>query len=206
MSEVTALFWDVGGVILTNGWDRDERAAAVERFYLDAADFDQRHEAANDAWEKGQITLDEYLDRAIFYCPRPFSRAEFKDFLFAQSHENHGTRVVLDEVTASGRYLLATLNNESAELNDYRIRQFRLTRNFAVFFTSCYLGVRKPGEAIFRMALGVTQRAPEECIFIDDRLENLDGPRTLGMHTIHFQNPSQLAHDLMQHGVHGVAA
>jgi putative hydrolase of the HAD superfamily len=197
MAEVTALFWDVGGVLLSNGWDHEERAAAVQRFHLDAADFERRHEAANDAWEKGQISLDEYLEQAVFYCPRNFSRVEFKDFLFAQSKENRGTRVVLDEVTASGRYLLATLNNESAELNDYRIRQFGLTRNFSVFFSSCYLGMRKPGEAIYRAALGVTQREPEECVFIDDRLENLDAPGKLGMRTIHFQNPAQLARDLI---------
>lgn len=206
MPEVTALFWDVGGVLLSNGWDHDERAAAVQHFHLDAADFEQRHEAANDAWEKGQISMDEYLEQAVFYCPRSFSSVEFKDFVFAQSKENRGTRVVLDEVTASGRYLLATLNNESAELNDYRIRHFGLTRNFTVFFTSCYLGTRKPDEAIFRTALGVTQREPEECIFIDDRLANLEAPQKLGMRTIHFQNPAQLARDLMQQGVRGAAA
>jgi putative hydrolase of the HAD superfamily len=206
MSEVTALFWDVGGVLLSNGWDREERAAAVERFHLDAAEFERRHEAADESWEKGQLSMDEYLEQAVFYCPRSFSRVEFKDFVFAQSKENRGTRVVLDEVTASGRYLVATLNNESAELNEYRIRHFGLARNFAAFFTSCYLGVRKPDEAIYRTALGVTQRAPEESIFIDDRLANLEVPRNLGMRTIHFQNAAQLARDLMQQGVGGAAA
>ena len=109
-------------------------------------------------------------------------------------------------MTAAGRYLLATLNNESAELNAYRIREFQLTRNFSVFFTSCYLGVRKPDDAIYRLALDITQRAPEECIFIDDRLLNLECARRLGMRTIHFQNPAQLAKDLMHEGVRGAAA
>lgn len=206
MAEVNALFWDLGGVLLSNGWDHEERAAAVQHFYLDAADFEQRHEAANDAWEKGQISMDDYLEQTVFYCPRSFSRVEFKNFVFAQSKENSGTRAVLDEVTATQRYLVATLNNESAELNDYRIRQFDLKRNFSAFLTSCYLGVRKPDEAIYRKALGITQRAPEECIFIDDRLANLDVPRGLGMRTIHFEDPAQLARDLIQQGVQVASA
>ena len=206
MAEVTALFWDIGGVLLSNGWDHEERTAAVKHFNLDAADFEPRHEAADDAWEKGQISMDDYLQQTVFCRPRTFSRTEFKNFVFAQSKENAGTRAVLDEATASGRYLLATLNNESAELNEYRIRQFGLKRNFTAFFTSCYLGVRKPDEAIYRKTLGIAQRAPEECVFIDDRLANLDVPRGLGMRTIHFQNPVQLARDLIQQGVQVAAA
>ncbi len=206
MPEVTALFWDVGGVILSNGWDRDERAAAIKHFGLDAEPFEERHELVNTAFESGRMTLDAYLEQTVFYSPRVFSQEEFKSFLFAQSTENSGTRAVLDEVTAADRYLLATLNNESAELNAYRIREFHLTRNFSAFFTSCYLGVRKPDAAIYRLALDISQRAPQECIFIDDRQPNLESARQLGMRTIHFQNPQQLAKDLMHEGVRGAAA
>jgi putative hydrolase of the HAD superfamily len=206
MHEVTTLFWDVGGVILSNGWDREERAAAIEHFELDEEAFEERHELVNTAFEQGRMSLDVYLEQTVFYCPRTFSQEEFKSFLFAQSTENHGTRAVLDEVTAAGRYLLATLNNESAELNAYRIRHFKLTRNFTAFFTSCYLGVRKPDAAIYRLALDITQRAPEECIFIDDRQLNLECAGRLGMRTIQFQNPQQLATDLMHEGVRGAAA
>jgi putative hydrolase of the HAD superfamily len=206
MPEVTALFWDVGGVILSNGWDREERSAAIKHFGLDAESFEERHELVNTAFESGRMTLDAYLEQTVFYCPRMFSQEEFKSFLFAQSTENSGTRAVLDELTAADRYLLATLNNESAELNAYRIREFHLTRNFSAFFTSCYLGVRKPDAAIYRLALDISQRAPEECIFIDDRQLNLECARRLGMRTIHFQNPAQLAKDLTHEGVRGAAA
>jgi putative hydrolase of the HAD superfamily len=206
MHEVTALFWDVGGVVLSNGWDRDERAAAIKHFGLDAKAFEERHELVNTPFEQGRMSLDAYLEQTVFYCPRTFSQEEFKSFLFAQSTENHGTRAVLDALTAAGRYLVATLNNESAELNAYRIQHFQLTRNFSAFFTSCYLGVRKPDAAIYKLALDMTQRAPQECIFIDDRQENLECPGRLGMRTIHFQNPQQLAKDLMNEGVRVAAA
>ena len=103
MPEVTALFWDVGGVILSNGWDREERAAAIKHFGLDADEF----RASGTSWStrhsrSGQMSLDDYLERTVFYCPRTFSREEFKAFLFAQSTENRGTRAVLDEVDGGG--------------------------------------------------------------------------------------------------------
>ena len=206
MREVKALFWDVGGVILSNGWDREERSAAIKHFRLDAESFEERHELVNTPFETGRMSLGAYLEATVFYCPRTFTQEEFKSFLFAQSKENRGTRSVLDELTAAGRYLQVTLNNESAELNAYRIREFHLRRNFNAFFTSCYLGVRKPDAAIYRLALDIIQRTPEECIFIDDRQLNVECARRLGIRAIHFQNPAQLAQDLMHEGVRGAAA
>ena len=201
MSEITTLFWDVGGVVLSNGWDRDARDAACRRFGLDAEDFEKRHELAAEAFETGRLTLDGYLDATVFYQPRSFSREEFSTFLLAQSSQNDGTLAELGQIAATRRYLLATLNNESAELNLHRIQTFQLTRYFTAFLSSCYLGARKPGEEIYRLALGITQRPAEECIFIDDRPPNLEPARRLGMHTIHFQNPSQLRTALRDCGV-----
>jgi putative hydrolase of the HAD superfamily len=200
------MFWDIGGVILSNGWDHQERSAALQHFGLDVQEFDRRHELVVDAFERGQMTLETYLRQTVFYAPRAFTPEEFKAVFFAQSTEMPGTRPILDELSAAGRYLLATLNNESAELNAYRIQHFGLTRNFSAFFSSCYLGLRKPGAAIYQRALDITQRAPGECLFIDDRSENLEAPERLGMRTIHFQNPAQLAKDLLQQGVRAAAA
>jgi putative hydrolase of the HAD superfamily len=206
MLDVTAMFWDIGGVILSNGWDHEQRSAVLERFGLDIREFDGKHAQAVEAFESGQMSLETYLQQTVFYTPRSFSLEEFKAAFFSQSTEIAGTRPVLDKVSGTGRYLLATLNNESAELNAYRIRHFGLTRNFSAFLTSCYLGLRKPGAAIYQRALDITQRAPEECIFIDDRPENLEAPERLGMRTIHFQNAAQLAKDLLQQGVRTAAA
>jgi putative hydrolase of the HAD superfamily len=199
--EVTAIFWDVGGVILSNGWDGPARAAAVRRFAIDADDFEDRHDGLAEALETARITFDAYLDRAVFYRARPFTKEEFISFIFAQSTENKATREVLDDLTANERYLLGTINNESAELNTYRIRTFDLARNFTVFLSSCYLGVRKPGEAIYRLSLEITQRAPEECIFVDDRPGNLEVPARIGMRAIQFKDAAQLRSELASHGV-----
>lgn len=201
MGNIAALFWDIGGVVLSNGWDGPARAEAARRFSLDPADFDKRHRREEDDLETGKITLETYLDRTVFFRERAFTRDQFKEFVFGQSRENKETRVLLDELTATHRYLLAALNNESEELNVYRIRKFDLTRNFSAFLTSCYLRVRKPDPLIYRLALGITQHAPEECVFIDDRPANLEPAKVLGMATIHFRSAADLRNSLVESGV-----
>lgn len=201
MSEITTLFWDIGGVILTNGWDHVSRKLAAEKFRLDEEDFRDRHDLSFPALDSGFISINEYLDRTIFYRARGFSREEFLAFMYAQSKEYPETRAVLDEAAKTKKYFIGSINNEPLELNEYRIAKFDLHRDFQVFFSSCYLGTRKPEEKIFRIALEVTQRQPEECIFIDDRPLNLDCPRRLRMNTIHHQNPEQLRRELREHGV-----
>ena len=201
MPDVTALFWDVGGVILSNGWDRPDRAMAVKKFGLDWEEFEDRHELASPAYETGEITLDTYLQRTVFYRKRDFTKEEFTTFILAQSAELPESRAVLSDVAAAGKYLLCTINNEGLELNEHRIREFKLRREFKAFFSSCYLGIRKPNEGIYRLALEVTQRRPEECLFIDDRELNLECAQQLQMRTIQFRNASQLRKDLAANGV-----
>src|ERR1700686_5207771 len=103
MSDVTALFWDVGGVILSNGWDRADRLAAAQKFGLDWEELQDRHDLASPAFETGKITLDTYLERIVFYCKRAFTKAEFTDFMFAQSEEYPESRAVLSSVATSGK-------------------------------------------------------------------------------------------------------
>ncbi|MGB6199655.1 MAG: HAD-IA family hydrolase [Candidatus Acidiferrales bacterium] len=201
MPEITTIFFDVGGVMLSNGWDETARAEAVRKFDLAAGDFETRHESANGAWECGRITLETYLERTIFYQPRPFTRNEFRDFMFAQSRDLPEGHRIADDLARTGRYLMSTLNNEAVELNVYRIRKFGLRRSFSAFFSSCFLGTRKPGEEIYRRALEVTQREAGECLFIDDRAGNLDSARQLGMHTIQFRDGAQLRKELNEKGI-----
>jgi putative hydrolase of the HAD superfamily len=201
LSKITALFWDIGGVILTNGWDRHSRRAAAEKFHLDWEEFQDRHDFSFPGFDSGHMTLSEYLDRTLFYRPRPFSREEFVEFMYAQSSEYSKVREVLDQVTRQGKYLITSINNEPLELNQYRIEKFELRRNFTAFFSSCYVRARKPEETIFRMALEVTQQIPGQCIFIDDRSLNLESPKRLGMNVIQHQNAEQLRAELQKFDV-----
>ena len=201
MPEIDSIFWDIGGVVLTNGWDRNSRKAAAEAFHLDWEEFSDRHDLSFPAFDCGQITMEEYLNRTLFYRQRPFSREEFTAFMFAQSNPLPVSSEVLDAVTNKQKYFVGAINNEPLELNEYRIEAFRLRRNFLVFFSSCYVHSRKPEPTIFKVALEVTQRKAERCIFIDDRPLNLESPKKLGFNTIHFQNPDQLKSDLGKLGV-----
>lgn len=201
MADITTLFWDIGGVILTNGWGRSSRAEATKVFHLDWEEFVDRHDLCFPALDSGLISLNEYLDRTLFYRPRAFTREEFTSFMYAQSTEFPETRAILDEVTQSRKYFIGSINNEPLELNQYRIELFDLRRNFLVFFSSCYVRSRKPEETIFRVALEVSQRPPEKCIFIDDRALNLEVPRRLGMRVIHYQDAVSLRSELRTHGV-----
>jgi putative hydrolase of the HAD superfamily len=201
VAKITTLFWDIGGVILTNGWDRGSRGEAAKTFQLDWDDYEDRHELSFPALDSGQITLNQYLDRTLFYRTRSFSREEFTAFMFAQSKEYPETRAVLRKAANSGKYFIAAINNEPLELNQYRIEAFGLRKEFLVFFSSCYVRSRKPEELIYRVALEVTQRPPEECVFIDDRALNLENPRRLGMTVIQHQNAEQLTADLRKIGV-----
>ncbi len=201
MPELTTLFWDIGGVILTNGWDRASRRKAAELFHMDWDDFQDRHDLSFPAFETGAITLNQYLDRTVFCRPQKFTREEFTAFLFAQSREFPETRALLRGVAKPGRYLIAAINNEPLELNEYRIEAFQLRREFSLFFSSCFVGLRKPDEALYRLALDVTQRPAEQCLFIDDRPLNLENPQKLGMRTSHYQNPAQLRAELERHGI-----
>ena len=201
MPQISAIFWDVGGVLLTNAWDRAQRERALEQFKLDEAEFDDRHEMVVSSWERGKISLDEYLERTVFYRPRLFAREVFKDYLFSLSQPYGEALALAQKLTMSGKYLMATINNESKELNLYRIQTFGLREIFTLFVSSCFVGLRKPEEGIYRLALEVTQKSPAECCFIDDRALNLEAARGMGMQTVEMENVGQLQQELQKLGV-----
>jgi len=201
MPEITAIFWDVGGVLLSNAWDHTERNRALVQFELDEVDFNDRHQMLVSSFERGKITLDEYLERTIFYRTRTFSRDAFKDYMFSLSHPKNDVLELARALARSGKYLMSALNNESKDLNLYRIQAFHLSEIFSLFVSSCFVGLRKPEAAIYRLAMDITQRAPEECCFIDDRELNLECASQMGLHVIQMQGAEQLRADLGKLGV-----
>jgi len=203
---IDLVLFDIGGVLGSNGWDREQRAAAVERFGLDAEDFQYRHEETVGAWESGDITLDEYLDVTVFCSPRDFSQKEFKAFMFAQSEPWWDSIAVARDLATAGVARLGTLNNESEALNVHRIETFSLAGIFPVFFSSCWLGVRKPTQEIYTRALGMAQADPRRTLFVDDRVQNLKPAATLGMRTIQFQSAEQLRKDVQALGLLDVSS
>ena len=199
---VTHIFFDIGGVLGTNGWDRDHRAAAARHFSLDVGELEELHGEAVAMLEQGRITLDEYLRNTVFYCPRPFGLDEFKACMLAQSTPFPESIDLARALARTGRYRLMTINNESDELNRQRLEKFGLRDIFTAFFSSCWLGLLKPAKRIYEVALAMSQAEPAASVFIDDREQNLEPARHLGMQTIRFTDAPSLRQDLAGLGVH----
>ena len=198
---LTHVFFDIGGVLGTNGWDREQRAKALQKFGLEENDFEHRHHQVVSEFETGAMSLEEYLDVTVFYTPRLFSREDFELYMLALSEPNAYTIEVAKHVASTGRVRLMTMNNESAVLNVYRIERFGLKQIFPTFLSSCWLGVRKPSRVFFERALGIAQAEPGSSLLIDDREQNLAPAAALGMHTIHYRDPESLARELSHYGV-----
>jgi putative hydrolase of the HAD superfamily len=196
------ILFDVGGVLLTNGWDLRERAAAVKNFRLDAAALEARHAEFFEAWERGEISGKAYLNAVVFYEPRDFSRGEFFAFMLAQSQLLPGGALpILEELSALNHYLLGAFNNEARETNAHRFSRFGLRRYFKLAFSSCYMGLRKPEPAMYRRAIDILSCTPQRILFIDDREENVAGAAAAGIKAIKFTGAEALRSKLVSLGV-----
>lgn len=199
---VTHIFFDIGGVLGTNGWDREQRAAAARHFGLDMAELEDLHGETVAMLEQGRISLDEYLKNTVFYRSRPFGLEDFKACMRSQSVPFPETIELARALARTGRFRLMTINNESAELNQHRLEHFGLRDTFITFFSSCWVGVLKPARRIYEVALAMSQAEPLSSVFIDDRERNLEPARALGMQVIRFTDALRLRQDLAGLGVH----
>lgn len=195
------VFVDIGGVLGTNGWDREQRQRAVDAFKLDKPDFEFRHQEIAAAWEEGRMSMEEYMDLVVFHCPREFSRDQFRDFVFSQSLPFPESIAAVKELSERKTHIVMTLNNESAELNRLRIERFGLSPIFSAFLSSCWLSSRKPTHAFFDRAFGVANAKAEESLLIDDREQNIVRAKELGMETIHCTDPKLLRDQMVQAGL-----
>ena len=181
----TALFLDVGGVLLTNGWDRSMRRRAAEAFNLDKDDMDERHHLTFDTYELGKLSLDEYLDRMVFYKERRFSREEFREFMLAQSKPFPRMLDLVRGLRKAYRLKIAVVSNEGRELTTYRIQKFGLAELVDFFIASSFVHFRKPDADIYRIALDIAQVPIDQVVYIEDRLMFAEVAQGLGIRSIH---------------------
>lgn len=191
----------MGGVLGTPGWGYAQRVALGQQFGLDPVGLESRHAQVIDRFECGRMSLDEYLDAVVFPVPQGFTRDAFRQSMLEQSAPFPETVSVARALSRNPRYRLMTINNESAELNAHRLQLFGLTDVFVAFFSSCWLGVRKPDPRIYELALAISQAAADRSVFIDDRAENLGPAQALGMDTIVFTNVDELMTSLQERGI-----
>jgi len=165
---ITCLFLDIGGVLLTDGFDHNARQRAAAAFKFDLAEMEERHHLTFDPYEEGKLTLEEYLSRVVFYQKRSFTRAQFRRFLFAQSKPYPEMIDLICKLKAKYGLKIVVVSNEARELNAYRIGTFKLGKFVDAFISSCYVHLRKPDADIFRLALDVAQVPARHVLFIDN--------------------------------------
>jgi putative hydrolase of the HAD superfamily len=181
---ITTLFLDVGGVLGTNGWDRQAREQAAKHFRLDRAEVDERHHLTFDTYEEGKLSLDEYLTRTIFYEPRSFTRDEFKSFMFAQSESYPQVIELVRKLKARYQLKVAVVSNEGRELMKHRIPKFGLVEFVDFFIVSSFIHIRKPDADVFSIALDIAQVPPAQVAYLEDRAMFVDVAQSLGIHGI----------------------
>ncbi|CAN5831247.1 HAD family phosphatase [soil metagenome] len=168
MKPISCLFLDIGGVLLSDGWGHVFRHQAAEKFQLDIAEMEERHKLLFVVYEEGRITLDEYLDRVVFYKKRDFTSSQFKAYMFSLTTADTKMMALIKKLKAAYKLKIVVVSNEARELNEYRIQQFQLNQLADFFISSCYIHVRKPDAAIFKMALDMAQVPTNEIVYIDD--------------------------------------
>jgi putative hydrolase of the HAD superfamily len=185
---VKILFFDIGGVLLTNGWGHESRHEAAEKFGLDYEEVKELHTFIFNVYEMGSISLDEYLDTVVFNHPRDFAREDFKEFMYRQSKELPDTLNWLKEWKKDCGFRIISINNEGKELNDYRVKKFKLHELFDAFISSCEVKMRKPDPDMFKLAMGVALAQPSQCVYFDDRIMFVNAAQKLGIRA--FQHTS----------------
>jgi putative hydrolase of the HAD superfamily len=165
---ITCVFLDIGGVLLTDGWDHHARKRAATHFKLKWAEMEEQHHLTFDTYEEGKLTLEEYLGRVVFYQKRPFTRVQFKRFMFAQSKPYPEMIDMFAQLKVRYGLKIAVVSNEARELNAYRIRKFKLDGFVDSFISSCFVHIRKPDVDIFRLALDIAQAPARQIVYIDN--------------------------------------
>lgn len=198
---ITTLFLDVGGVLLTNGWDHTMRRRAAEKFGLDVEEMEERHHLTFDTYEEGKLSLDEYLTRVVCHGDHPPSRKEFKAFMFEQSRPYPDMIALVRGLKSRYGLKVAVVSNEGRELTAHRIREFALAELVDFFIVSCFVHFRKPDHDIYRIALDIAQVPPREVAYIEDRAMFVEVARSLGLRGIHHRGLESTRRELATLGL-----
>jgi putative hydrolase of the HAD superfamily len=190
--KIKTLFLDIGGVLLTNGWDTGSREKAVKHFGLDMDEVETRHKLSFDTFELGKMSMDQYLDITVFYKPQKFPKEDFIKFMFDESKPLAGSMAYFKQLKDQHRLKVIALSNEANELNEHRIKKYELNGLFDAYISSCYVGLRKPDAAIYQMAINVSQTPAEKALYIDDRDIFVEVARSIGIPSLQYKNLEQV--------------
>jgi len=200
-AKITTLFLDIGGVLLSNGWDRAARKEAARIFNLDIVELEERHHLTFDTYEEGKLTLDEYLTRIVFYEHREFTRNDFKEFMYSRTTPYTEMIDLICQLKEHYKLKIAIVNNEGRELNEYRIRTFGIDKFVDFFISSCFVHFRKPDADIWRMALDIALVKPQEVLYLEDRAMFIHVAEGLGINGLLHENYTKTVEKLKEWGL-----
>lgn len=198
---IKALFIDLGGVFLTNGWDRNARKEAAEKFGLNLDEMNERHRVIFDSYEAGRTTMKNYLDLLVFYQDRPFTQQEFIDFMYQTSKPFPDMIEMVKNIKRKYNLQIVAVNNEGRELNEYRIHQFKLKEFIDIFASSSFIKVRKPDKEMYELALDLAQVTPKEVVYLDDRQVFIEAAQVLGINGICHKDIATTREGLKRYGL-----
>lgn len=196
---IKAIFTDIGGVLLTNGWDHVGRLEAVQHFKLDQDEFHQRHEMVFGGYEEGRMSIQDYLRFSVFHCQRDFSPAEFITYMKERSQKQGNLIEILTQIKRAHGLPVFAVSNEGRELGEYRIETFHLKDFIDAFIVSGFVGMRKPALSIYKLALDLAQVQPDEALYIDDREVLIEAGERAGLVTLWHRDEEKTKQELARH-------
>jgi putative hydrolase of the HAD superfamily len=104
----------------------------------------------------------------VFYEKRPFTRAEFRRFMFTQSKPYAEMIALVRSLKVKYGLKIVVVSNESRELNAHRISTFKLAGFVDAFISSCYVRLRKPDVDIFKLALDISQTPVRQIVYLEN--------------------------------------
>lgn len=181
---IKALFLDIGGVLMTNGWGTEARKGAAEKFHIDYKEMDERHRLTFDTYETGKMSLEAYLNEIVFYKPRSFTMDEFVEYMYAVTKPYPEMIELMRTFKQKYNLKVAVVSNEGRVITEYRLANFGLKDFVDFFIVSCFVHFRKPDLDIYKVALDIAQMKPEEVIYVDDRPLFVEIGNKMGLNSI----------------------
>lgn len=189
---------DLGGVLLSNGWDHRLRALVAKKYSLDYEEFSKRHESIFDFYERGKMTFEEYLDWTIFHVPRAFSKRDLIQFILAEAKAYPEMIEFIKKIKNQFGLKICALSNEGKELALDRVKRFDLESFIDFFVISSFVGLRKPDADIYKLAISLTQIPPNELCYIDDRALFVERAKEFGLHAICHESMEKTQRELVK--------
>ncbi len=157
-----------------------------------------KHPTAWIAFEEGRLDEEAFLD-GFFRDGREFDRAGFLAHLRAGYRWLPGMEALLAELRGAGVPMHALSNYPTW----YRAieEDLGLGRFLAWSFVSCETGLRKPDLRAYTHAVEELGVPAADCLFVDDREENVAAAREAGMDAVRFTGADALREELARRGL-----